>query len=128
MNQHTIDKIRVYGTNEREWKEALLAEIDADQLPACYGGTLTDADGDPVCPSQVIQSQFPIVIVIVCVYVFVIISTWVKQITWGRIVPQSYYTPKSKPKIQENMECLTLARGSKKRVELPIQVAGSIIR
>jgi hypothetical protein len=35
------------------WKAALLKEIDADQLPAFYGGTLTDPDGDPKCPSKV---------------------------------------------------------------------------
>ena len=30
-------------------KEALLKEIDADNLPACYGGNLKDANGDPRC-------------------------------------------------------------------------------
>jgi len=31
----------------------LLEEIDADQLPVHWGGTATDADGDPCCKSQV---------------------------------------------------------------------------
>jgi hypothetical protein len=35
------------------WKQALLKEIDADQLPVHWGGTRTDPDGDPFCKSQV---------------------------------------------------------------------------
>jgi len=35
------------------WKAALLEVIDADQLPVHWGGTATDADGDPYCISQV---------------------------------------------------------------------------
>lgn len=34
------------------WKEALLAHIDADQLPVYYGGTAT-VDGDPKCSEKV---------------------------------------------------------------------------
>ena len=55
LHQVTIDKVHIYGTNTEEWKAALLEEIDADQLPAYYGGTLTDPDGDPRCPSKVNQ-------------------------------------------------------------------------
>lgn len=55
MHQVTIDKVRVYGFNKDEWKAALLNEIDPDQLPAYYGGTLTDPDGNPKCPSKVFQ-------------------------------------------------------------------------
>jgi len=48
LNQVTIDKFRVFGTNKEEWQAALLEEIDADQLPEFYGGTLTNLDeGDP---------------------------------------------------------------------------------
>jgi len=36
-----------------DWKSALLEVIDADQLPVHWGGTATDADGDPYCRSQV---------------------------------------------------------------------------
>lgn len=31
----------------------MLEIIDADQLPVHWGGTATDADGDPYCRSQV---------------------------------------------------------------------------
>jgi hypothetical protein len=39
--------------SEKEWQAALLQEIDADQLPLFYGGTLTDPDGNGKCPSKV---------------------------------------------------------------------------
>lgn len=48
LNQVTIDKFRVFGTNKEEWQAALLEEIDADQLPEFFGGTLTNLEeGDP---------------------------------------------------------------------------------
>ena len=32
---------------------SILAEIDAEQLPAFYGGAMTDPDGNPMCLSIV---------------------------------------------------------------------------
>lgn len=53
MHQATINKINIFGHDKREWLPAMLEEIDASQLPVLYGGTLTDPDGDPNCPSMV---------------------------------------------------------------------------
>jgi hypothetical protein len=53
LNQVTLDKINVFGFDKNEWSAALLKDIDADQLPMHYGGTMIDADGDPKCPSKV---------------------------------------------------------------------------
>lgn len=54
MHQVTIDKICVYGFDKEEWTAALLKDIDADQLPAHYGGTMTDPEtGDSKCPHKV---------------------------------------------------------------------------
>jgi len=50
VDENTQRKIHVYGDN---FKEALLEEIDADQLPAYYGGTLVGPDGDPKCPHAI---------------------------------------------------------------------------
>jgi hypothetical protein len=50
-----LGTIKVFGSNKAEWTAALLEEIDADQLPAFYGGTMTDPDGDPKCPSKVLS-------------------------------------------------------------------------
>ena len=45
--------MKIFSSNRKEWTTALLEEIDADQLPAFYGGTMVDPDGDPKCPSKV---------------------------------------------------------------------------
>jgi hypothetical protein len=49
----------MYGHKKDEWVPALLKEIYSDQLPAYYGGTMTDSDGDPRCTSKV-SSKFVI--------------------------------------------------------------------
>ena len=51
----TLDKISVFGFDKNEWSAALLKEIDADQLPVHFGGTMTDSNGDPKCSSLVIN-------------------------------------------------------------------------
>ena len=53
MFKHTVAKFHIYGTNADEWRAALLEDIDADQLPAEYGGTLTDPDGNAACLTKV---------------------------------------------------------------------------
>ncbi|NXN55964.1 S14L2 protein, partial [Rynchops niger] len=35
------------------WKEVLQKYIDPEQIPVEYGGTLTDPDGNPKCPSKI---------------------------------------------------------------------------
>ncbi len=53
MHQATLDKMKIFGCNKEEWTAAILEEIDADQIPAIYGGTMVDPDGDPRCLSKV---------------------------------------------------------------------------
>lgn len=57
LHQATVNKVRIYGANKAEWLNAILDEVDADQLPAFYGGTMSDPNGDPKCPSKV---KFPV--------------------------------------------------------------------
>ena len=54
MDERTANKIQIYSHDSEIWKPALLADIDADQLPVCYGGTMTDPDGNPNCITKVI--------------------------------------------------------------------------
>jgi CRAL/TRIO domain len=53
MHQATLDKMRIFGSDKEEWAAALLEDIEADNLPLHYGGTMVDPDGDPKCPSKV---------------------------------------------------------------------------
>lgn len=55
LSDMTARKLALYGKDEQAWKKALLDEIDADQLPRHWGGTQTDPDGNPRCPSVVID-------------------------------------------------------------------------
>lgn len=57
VNETVLANMRVFGNDKTEWTSALLEEIEADQLPAFYGGTMTDPDGDPKCPSKVILKK-----------------------------------------------------------------------
>ena len=41
LHQITLEKISVFGFDKKEWSAALLKEIDADQLPVQYGGTMS---------------------------------------------------------------------------------------
>lgn len=52
-----IPKIKIYGSDRNEWTSVLLEDIEADQLAAYYGGTMTDPDGNPKCPSKVLPKN-----------------------------------------------------------------------
>ncbi|KAG8190022.1 hypothetical protein JTE90_000118 [Oedothorax gibbosus] len=51
LTEDTVKKLKLFGYSG--WKEELLECIDADVLPVIYGGTRTDPDGDPKCPSMI---------------------------------------------------------------------------
>lgn len=53
LHDATLNKIFIFGSDKKQWSAALLEEIDADQLPVHYGGTLTDPDGNPRCIARV---------------------------------------------------------------------------
>ncbi len=63
MHQATLDKMRIFGCDQEEWAAALLEEIEADNLPLHYGGTMVDPDGDPKCPSKVGELYIAILLV-----------------------------------------------------------------
>ncbi|KAL7635635.1 UNVERIFIED_CONTAM: hypothetical protein RMT77_013452 [Armadillidium vulgare] len=51
IQTNTMKRIKIFGKNE--WKEVLLKEIDADQLPVHWGGSMTDPDGNTQCVSTI---------------------------------------------------------------------------
>jgi hypothetical protein len=44
LNPVTLEKISVLGFDRKEWSAALLMEMDANQLPVRYGGTMKESD------------------------------------------------------------------------------------
>ncbi|KAG5322252.1 S14L2 protein, partial [Pseudoatta argentina] len=55
MDDYTLSKIQIYKAEPSKWKAALLKLIPKDQLPAYYGGILTDPDGNPKYTSKICQ-------------------------------------------------------------------------
>ncbi|XP_057372735.1 SEC14-like protein 2 [Daphnia carinata] len=101
LHESDVPKIKIFGTNKNEWLPALLEEIDADQLPAHYGGTMTDPDGDPTCPSK---------------------------LNMGGKVPESYYLSNNTPVPKDYMTTMNITAGGKKKLRFEINSAGSTIR
>ncbi|NXK51642.1 S14L2 protein, partial [Chauna torquata] len=90
LSEDTRKKVLVLGAN---WKEVLQKYIDPVQIPVEYGGTLTDPDGDPKCPSK---------------------------INYGGDVPLRYYVRDQLAQPYEHM--VAVNRGSSHQVEYEILV------
>ncbi|XP_045616077.2 SEC14-like protein 2 [Procambarus clarkii] len=104
LHEVTLKKIRIFGHSG--WKEALLEDIDADQLPQHWGGTRTDPDGNTKCPSQI------------CL---------------GGEVPKKYYLSLSKSNLSkitddDNLSTITLNKGGKKRLKYDVKQPGSHLK
>ncbi|XP_034840328.1 SEC14-like protein 2 [Maniola hyperantus] len=53
MNEYTLSKIRIYGSDPKKWQPQILTVVDKETLPQHYGGTMVDENGDPRCSSLV---------------------------------------------------------------------------
>ncbi|XP_054700267.1 SEC14-like protein 2 isoform X2 [Grus americana] len=96
LSEDTRKKVVVLGSN---WKEVLQKYIDPEQIPVEYGGTLTDPDGDPKCPSK---------------------------INYGGDVPQHYYV---RDQLAQHYEhTVVVNRGSSHQVEYEILFPGCVLR
>lgn len=96
ISEDMKQKIHVIGS---DYKEYLLRYIDASDLPACYGGTLTDPDGDPTCKTM---------------------------ICYGGDVPEKYFLQTAD--FQEQMETATVPRGDKLTIDVQVNRPGSILK
>ncbi|KFP19373.1 SEC14-like 2, partial [Egretta garzetta] len=96
LSEDTRKKVVVLGSN---WKEVLQKYINPEQIPVEYGGTLTDPDGDPKCPSKINQ---------------------------GGDVPQHYYVRDRLA--QEYEHTVVVNRRSSHQVECEILFPGCVLR
>uniref|UniRef100_A0A0P5N3Q7 Cral/trio domain-containing protein n=2 Tax=Daphnia magna TaxID=35525 RepID=A0A0P5N3Q7_9CRUS len=99
LNERTRNKIQIHGHDAQQWKAAILAEVNAEELPVAYGGTLIDSDGNPNCATMV---------------------------NMGGEVPKSYYFA-GKPD-STNKKSLTVSSGSKEQLEFPVTQVGSVLK
>ncbi|KAK4004691.1 SEC14-like protein 2 [Daphnia magna] len=102
LRECDVLKIKLFGNNKNEWIPALLEEIDADQLPAYYGGTMTDPDGDPKCPSK---------------------------FNMGGKIPHSYYLCNKPPMAKDYMETVNIMAGAggRKKLKFKVDIAQSVM-
>ncbi|TSV94919.1 SEC14-like protein 2 [Bagarius yarrelli] len=96
LSEDTRRKIMVLGSN---WQEVLKKYIDPEELPAIYGGKLTDPDGDPRCRTRINQ---------------------------GGLVPKTYYA-RDFIKLQYD-QCVSISRGSSHQLEYEILAPGCVLR
>ncbi len=54
IDERTKKKIQIFGHDSNQWKTAILEDVAPEELPAMYGGTKTDPDGNPNCVSLVL--------------------------------------------------------------------------
>ena len=124
LNQVTIDKIRIFGFDKKQWLAAILEDVDPNQLPDYYGGQLTDPDGDPKCPSKVL-------LLLEIPYDHVLIKILIVrslQFNMGGEVPKELYLSNAPPEPKESMESFTLSSGRKKEFEFSVSSPQSILR
>ncbi|KPP74365.1 SEC14-like protein 2-like, partial [Scleropages formosus] len=147
LSEDTRSKIIVLGAN---WQEVLLSYIHPDQLPAVYGGNLTDPDGDPRCRTRVSRGseaerrasrllRSPVVAPRLG-------GRWTEmrfalprgraplptsasrstQIKYGGDVPRTYYVRES-VKVQYD-QSVSISRGSSHQLEYEILFPGCVLR
>nr|CAH0109544.1 unnamed protein product [Daphnia galeata] len=105
MHEKTKNKIQIFGHDSKQWRTAIQEDFDPEELPACYGGTKTDPDGNPNC---------------------ITLASPLFHVNMGGEVPRSYYlngkssTSDKKP--------LSICSGSKEKLEFEITKAGSVLK
>ncbi|KYM82534.1 SEC14-like protein 2 [Atta colombica] len=99
MDDYTLSKIQIYKTEPSKWKAALLKFIPKDQLPAHYGGILTDPDGNPKYTSKICQ---------------------------GGKVPKEIYI-KNMDKLNEDYTTVVVRKGGKLEFDISAPEVGSIL-
>ncbi|KAM5200407.1 SEC14-like protein 3 isoform 3-T3 [Hipposideros larvatus] len=96
LSEDTRRKIIVLGNN---WKEGLLKLISPEELPAHFGGTLKDPDGNPKC---------------------------LTKINYGGEIPKSMYV---RDQVKTQYEhSVQISRGSSHQVEYEILFPGCVLR
>ncbi|XP_023237938.1 SEC14-like protein 2 isoform X1 [Centruroides sculpturatus] len=100
ISDTSYSKIQVFGKDD--WKDVLLTEIDASDLPVRWGGTKVGVNGEPDC-SDIISP--------------------------GGIVPKSYYLQESQSFTNENdVETLEIGLKSSATVDIYISESDAILQ
>ncbi|XP_018372744.1 PREDICTED: SEC14-like protein 2 [Trachymyrmex cornetzi] len=99
MDDYTLSKIQIYKAEPSKWKAALFKLIPKDQLPAHYGGILTDPDGNPKYTSKICQG--------------------------GKIPKEMYIN--NMDKLNEDYTTVVVRKGGKLEFDISVPEEGSIL-
>ncbi|XP_033185044.1 SEC14-like protein 2 isoform X1 [Bombus vancouverensis nearcticus] len=99
MNEYTLSKIQIYKSDPARWQTAIFSNIDRDQVPAFFGGTLKDPDGNPKLGTKI------------CL---------------GGKVPKEMYVNNTE-KDMENFTTVTIKKGGKLELDIPASEMGSLL-
>ncbi|KDR20081.1 SEC14-like protein 2 isoform X2 [Zootermopsis nevadensis] len=104
LNEYTLQKIQIIASDPRKWQPLLLKLIESDQLPAHFGGTQTDPDGNPRYTTEIHQ---------------------------GGKIPKSYYakkTDKTSPPANDTFTTVVIKKGEKLSLPFIAPVEQSILK
>ncbi|KAL3267885.1 hypothetical protein HHI36_007025 [Cryptolaemus montrouzieri] len=104
MDAYTLSKIQIIKNDPAKWKKKLLENIEPDNLPKHFGGSLTDPDGNPR------------------------LTTKIKQ---GGKIPESYYMKNlqtTSPDTEKEYISTTIKKGDKLKLEFDVEESGTFLR
>ncbi|XP_012277887.1 SEC14-like protein 2 [Orussus abietinus] len=101
MNEYTISKIQIFKSDPAKWKSAILRLVPQDQLPAHFGGTLTDPDGNPRLATKICQG--------------------------GKVPKEMYKSKDEKDKENEDFTTITVRKGDKLKLDFSPDENGSVL-
>lgn len=99
LNEYTLSKIQIYKADPSKWQAAILKVVPKDQLPAHFGGTLCDPDGNPRLTSKISQ---------------------------GGKVPKEMYTNNT-DKLNDDYTSVVVRKGGKLEFDISAPIKGSIL-
>lgn len=100
LNEYTLSKIQIFKADPMKWKPAILKLVPADQIPAHFGGTLKDPDGNPKLVTKICQ---------------------------GGKIPKEMYVDKTENDKSTDYTTVTIRKGDKLELCLTTSEEGSLL-
>ncbi|XP_076233425.1 SEC14-like protein 2 [Calliopsis andreniformis] len=100
MNEYTLSKIQIYKADPVKWQTAIFNNIEKDQVPAFFGGTLKDPDGNPKLGTKI------------CL---------------GGKVPKEMYASNIEKEKQNDFTTVTIKKGGKLELDMSTSEMGSLL-
>ncbi|XP_076277712.1 SEC14-like protein 4 [Lasioglossum baleicum] len=100
MNEYTLSKIQIHKADPSKWQAAIFSNVARDQVPAFFGGTLKDPDGNPKLGTK---------------------------IRLGGKVPKEMYVNNIEKDRQTDFTTVTIRKGGKLELDMHASEMGSLL-